>query len=90
MFWQPTEADVGENVSIAAWQQRVTQDFTDNAGNGILIATDNLYMCIGSENTGGSDDMTWKLLYRFRTVPVIEYVGIVQSQQSIAGFTNSS
>lgn len=57
-------------------------DLTDEAGHGILIATDNLYMNIGSANTGTH---TWsgvaRLSYRFKDVSLEEYIGIVQSQQ---------
>ena len=57
-------------------------DTTDEAGHGILIATDNIYGLIGSANTGASNlNVTFRLKYRFKEVSLEEYIGIVQSQQ---------
>lgn len=56
-------------------------DLTDGAGHGILIATDSIYGQVSSANTGTTNTVYFKLLYRFKEVGLIEYVGIVQSQQ---------
>lgn len=56
-------------------------DVTDGAGHGILIATDNIYGQVVSSGTGGANVAYIKLLYRWKNVPMTEYVGIVQSQQ---------
>lgn len=56
-------------------------DFSDGAGHGILIATPNLYLQTDSANTGIAQTATIKVLYRYKTVTIEEYVGIVQSQQ---------
>jgi hypothetical protein len=56
-------------------------DLTDNAGHGILIATDSIYGQVNSANTATTNTVYFKLLYRFKEVNLIEYVGIVQSQQ---------
>ncbi len=56
-------------------------DLTDGAGNGMLIATDQIFiLCGGIGNTAGADAVA-KVLYRFKEVGIEEYVGIVQSQQ---------
>lgn len=56
-------------------------DLTDGAGHGILVATDNIFMQIASSGTGASNTANVKLLYRWKNVPLQEYIGIVQSQQ---------
>lgn len=57
------------------------QNLTDGAGHGVLVATDNVYLQIGSLTTGVQNTMTCWMLYRFKKVNVLEYIGIVQSQQ---------
>ena len=56
-------------------------DFTDGAGHGILVATDNLFIQADSQGEAAADVFRWKLSYRFKKVSLIEYIGIVQSQQ---------
>lgn len=57
-------------------------DCTDGAGHGILIATDNIYVQFASTawNTA-AQTAYWKILYRFKEIGLLEYIGIVQSQQ---------
>ncbi len=59
----------------------VSIDLTDSNGNGILVATDRLFLVAG--NVGGTivSRATAKITYRQSNVGVMEYVGIVQSQQ---------
>jgi hypothetical protein len=58
----------------------LVQDFTDSNGNGILIATDQIFVtCGGAGNTTASRNGL-RLLYRMVSVGITEYVGIVQSQ----------
>ncbi len=59
----------------------VTVDLTDQNGNGVLVASDTLFLVVG--NVGGTAVATFvaKLLYRTVNVGVTEYVGILQSQQ---------
>lgn len=56
------------------------KDLTDGNGNGIIIATDQIY--IGGDTEGLADVAAWnvKILYRFVDVGLTEYIGIVQSQ----------
>jgi len=55
-------------------------DLTDSSGNGPLVATDNLFIQL----YGAAEFalvINGRLLYRFRTVPLSEFIGMVQSQQ---------
>lgn len=56
-------------------------DLTDGAGHGVLIATDNIYAQVVSASTSLTNTVRLKLLYRWKNVPLPEYIGIVQSQQ---------
>lgn len=56
-------------------------DFTDGAGHGVLIATDNLFIQGSSSGQTAADVFRFKILYRFKKVSLVEYIGIVQSQQ---------
>ncbi len=58
-------------------------DVTDGAGNGILVATDSIF--IGCIQTGNTNPITGgvigsRVLYRWKNVALSEYIGIVQSQ----------
>lgn len=59
----------------------IVVDLTDGAGHGILVATDNLF--IGAITSGYTNPVNfqWKILYRWKTVSLPEYIGIVQGQQ---------
>jgi hypothetical protein len=59
----------------------VSFDFTDGMGNGILLATDNVYAQLTNVATGQTITAACKLFYRVYSASVTEYVGIVQSQQ---------
>lgn len=56
-------------------------DLTDGAGHGLLVATDKLYAQLQSTATTITQKWNFAILYRFKTVGMREYVGIVQSQQ---------
>ena len=61
-------------------------DLTDDAGHGVLVATDNLFVSlvsvIGSSTpTSVVNNALCKILYRWKEVTLEEYIGIVQSQQ---------
>ncbi len=59
----------------------VSYDFTDQNGNGIIIATDRLFFHVGSVANTNVSTQTAKILYRLVNIGITEYVGIVQSQQ---------
>lgn len=56
-------------------------NFTDGAGHGILVATDNIFIQANTAGFTGAPTFRWKLSYRFKEVSLVEYIGIVQSQQ---------
>jgi hypothetical protein len=58
----------------------VKHQMNDGAGHGILVATDNLYLTVQSDNSGEVQKFTAKIFYRFKNVTLTEYIGIVQSQ----------
>ena len=60
----------------------IHQDFTDNNGNGILVATDRIFVCGASINNTLVGNYICKMKYRLVNVGITEYVGIVQSQQA--------
>lgn len=61
----------------------VIQDLTDGAGHGFLVATDQIYMIVNSAATAGKNSMACWLYYRFKSVGIEEYVGIVQGQSNL-------
>lgn len=56
-------------------------DCTDGAGHGILIATDNIFIQASTAQQSLAATFPFKILYRFKKVSLVEYIGIVQSQQ---------
>ena len=56
-------------------------DMTDGAGHGVLIATDNIFVQGNTNNQAAASRFRFKILYRFKEVSLVEYIGIVQSQQ---------
>lgn len=59
----------------------ITFDLTDQAGHGILVATDNLFLQVASITTGQANQCVCRFQYRWKEVSLTEYIGIVQSQQ---------
>ncbi len=60
----------------------ISINMTDNNGNGFLIATDRIFIVAGGVATTNGVVATAKILYRLVNVDVMEFLGIVQSQQS--------
>lgn len=56
-------------------------DLTDGAGHGVLVATDNLFIQFTTVGFAAVNRANFKILYRFKKVSLVEYIGIVQSQQ---------
>lgn len=69
-----TGADVNNRI------YPIELDLTDGAGHGVLIASDSIFAYLKSSGTGVTNTAAFKMLYRYKTVGVLEYVGIVQSQ----------
>ena len=59
----------------------VVVDTSDGAGHGILIATDNIFSQVVSAGTGQANNVSTKIMYRWKNIPIEEFVGLVQSQQ---------
>jgi hypothetical protein len=78
-IYQPA---VTQALARGARENPQTIDFTDGAGHGLLIATDNIYFV--GDTTGATNNVTFevRILYRFKQVGLEEYIGIVQSQQT--------
>jgi len=55
-------------------------DTSDGAGNGMLVATQNLTMVFADVDSTGVSSCSVHILYRLVEVGIQEYVGIVQSQ----------
>lgn len=56
-------------------------DLSDGAGHGMLVATDTLFFGAATSNYASAANFYCRILYRFKTVTLEEYIGIVQSQQ---------
>lgn len=82
-YYRWTHQFAGSLANGATSQDTATAmvDVTDGDGHGVLVATDQLYLNLKSEATGGTHVGTCKILFRYKTIGVLEYVGIVQSQQ---------
>lgn len=66
-----------------AWQQYTPfrMDMTDQNGNGMIIATDRLFLHYGGASQSVLGTTIAKVKYRLVNIGITEYVGIVQSQQ---------
>lgn len=63
---------------------RFSDDLTDEAGHGILVATDNIQLHTLAQVQGPDSittQVTARVSYRLKEVSLTEYIGIVQSQQ---------
>lgn len=79
--WTRTNQSVGSQDSSGIYDNIKHFDMTDEAGHGILVATDNLFLAISSSGTASTGNGAAKITYRFKDVALEEYIGIVQSQQ---------
>ncbi len=71
-------------VTSGVLQREMPQhmDFTDQNGNGMLVATDRIFVAAGNVAGAVGIEAICKLKYRLVNVGITEYVGIVQSQQA--------
>lgn len=79
VYWQPATATA--LISRPATMP-IIHDMTDNAGHGIIVATDQLYLFFDTVGFSNAETVFCKIYYRFKEVSLEEYIGIVQSQQS--------
>ena len=63
-------------------EQPFRYDMQSKDGYGMLLATDAFHSSVTSTNTGIALIFDFRLYYRFVQIPVTEYIGIVQSQQT--------
>lgn len=57
-------------------------DFTDGQGHGVLVATDEMFLQGDTDGwTAALARFDIRILYRFKEVSLVEYIGIVQGQQ---------
>lgn len=70
-------------TSGAVWMDFTEMDLTDGDGHGKLVATDSFYLYFDTTGAAAAATytVTWKIWYRFVSIKLIEYLGIVQSQQ---------
>jgi len=60
----------------------MSYDLTDGAGHGFLIGTDKIFVqCDSDDQTPEITTFNFKILYRFKSITLQEYIGIVQGQQ---------
>jgi len=76
----------GSAAGITTTTLRVTEDMSSNDGRGILVATDKLFFhCqqnLATPSTAtGNETIAFRVWYRFMSVGLSEYVGIVNQQQ---------
>jgi len=71
----------GSGLTASTTEPKVF-DLTDGAGHGLLVAVDNLFVQVDTTGMAGARVFELKILYRFKTVSLTEYIGIVQSQQA--------
>ena len=64
-------------------EDSIIQEFNlqDGAGNGLLVGSDSIFLQLQSSGYGVTITGRVKILYRFKTVSYVEWIGIVQSQQ---------
>lgn len=72
-----TAAIVAPYIPVTSYRTNLT----DEAGHGILVATDNLYFGVYSISTQAANEYVVQVTYRWKDVSLTEYIGIVQSQQ---------
>jgi hypothetical protein len=62
----------------------IYHNLNDGDGNGVLVATDNLYITLITNvatATGAINNALARILYRWKEVSLEEYIGIVQAQK---------
>jgi hypothetical protein len=70
------------SLSGIALSTRVKTDRLDlSAGRGYLVATDQIWLGLSTQNTGRANTITVKIYYRMKNITLEEYIGIVQGQQ---------
>lgn len=79
--WDSQGAFTATGTYGFGYVQPITHDLSDGDGHGVLVASDYIYIQVNSQSQGAAKTVNLKILYRFKNIPIAEYVGIVQSQQ---------
>ena len=69
------------NVGINIYKQYGTIKLQSKDGYGFLYAGDAINLLVTSTNTGVANRVDFRIYYRFVEIPIVEFVGLVQSQQ---------
>lgn len=82
MFSQMLFSVLTSGASLLKWPQ--THNFQTADGHGLLVATDSIQANIDTAAQAGGTraEIDFRIFYRFVDIDVMEYVGIVQSQQA--------
>lgn len=70
------------NVGKIVGQYPVTIDTTDGNGNGILVASDSLFVLASSVAMDNAVQAVVEILYRFVEVSTLEFIGIVAAMNN--------
>lgn len=77
------EAYVATAADVSYVPTQMVIDVTDGAGHGVLAAGDSIFVAVGTDLTANhTGTVNVRVLYRFKEVGVLEYVGIAQAQLS--------
>lgn len=63
------------------FQNPIRIELTSVDGFGYLLASDAFHVSIDGTGTGVTNRIRWKMYYRFVSIPLTEFIGIVQSTQ---------
>lgn len=78
VIFQPATTE----AAVLKWAPMpIVRDFTDGAGHGVIVATDQLFYFFDTVGFGAPVAFWMRIWYRFKEVTLEEYIGIVQSQQ---------
>lgn len=78
---QKWKGQPGAEAYATAFEEPQDQDLTDGDGHGLLIATDTIFWGFNTANFSATASFNCRLMYRWKEVSLVEYIGLVQSQQ---------
>ena len=76
------DMSVGASPGTFAVPTPIRYNLQDTSGFGYLLASDAFHSWADSNGQAAAVIVNWRMYYRFVTVSVEEYIGIVQSQSS--------
>lgn len=77
-----TNTGTASNAGFQTFDYRYKDVLHDGAGHGLLVATDAMNINIQSASTTLINKLVCRIGYRWKEVSLVEYIGIVQSQQT--------